>query len=132
MHQIQVSNDATLNNSNVITDKNFKVLSRGSNYIIESARSVCDLYGFEEFSTPIMEFSEVFDRSLGNSSDIITKETYNFYDKNGESVTLRPEGTAAIARAFLSNSFFLTFNGGKIRITFSAALIVNNFLSISF
>ena len=75
------------------------------NYIIESARSVCDLYGFEEFSTPIMEFSEVFDRSLGNSSDIITKETYNFYDKNGESVTLRPEGTAAIARAFLSNSF---------------------------
>ena len=75
------------------------------NYILECARKIFDLYGFEEFLTPIIEFSEVFNRSLGNTSDIITKETYNFNDKNGESITLRPEGTAAIARAFLSNSF---------------------------
>ncbi|MFN7453338.1 MAG: histidine--tRNA ligase [Pseudobdellovibrionaceae bacterium] len=60
-------------------------------------------YGFEPISTPIFEFSEVFHRTLGESSDVVSKETYTFTDRGGESLTLRPEGTAGVARAFISN-----------------------------
>ncbi len=60
-------------------------------------------YGFEEIKTPIFENSEIFHRSLGDSSDIVSKETYTFIDRGGDSITLRPEGTAGIARAFISN-----------------------------
>lgn len=60
-------------------------------------------YGFEEISTPIFEFSDVFHRTLGESSDMVSKETYTFLDRGGDSLTLRPEGTAGIARAFISN-----------------------------
>jgi len=59
-------------------------------------------YGFREIATPIFEFTEVFARTLGETSDIVTKEMYTFETKGGESVTLRPEGTAGIARAFIS------------------------------
>ena len=62
-----------------------------------------EAYGFGEFAPPIFEFSEVFHRTLGDASDIVTKETYTFEDRGGESITLRPEFTAAIARAFISN-----------------------------
>lgn len=60
-------------------------------------------YGFGEFEPPMFEFSDVFHRTLGDASDIVTKETYTFEDRGGESITLRPEFTAAIARAFVSN-----------------------------
>lgn len=60
-------------------------------------------YGFGECETPMVEFSDVFHRTLGDSSDIVTKETYTFEDRGGESITLRPEFTAAMARAFISN-----------------------------
>jgi len=69
--------------------------------VIETARDVCEKYGFFEMSTPIFEFTKVF-TPVGESSDIISKETYTFEDRNGESLTLRPEGTAAIARAVVS------------------------------
>ena len=59
-------------------------------------------YGFVEIATPIFEFTEVFARTLGDTSDIVTKEMYTFETKGGESVTLRPEGTAGVARAFIS------------------------------
>ena len=67
------------------------------------ALGVADRYGFGEISTPIFEFTEVFSRTLGDSSDIVTKEMYTFQDKGSDSITLRPEGTAGIARAFISN-----------------------------
>ena len=60
-------------------------------------------YGFEEIITPVFESTDVFARTLGDTSDIVTKEMYTFEDKGGESITLRPEGTAGIARAFISN-----------------------------
>ena len=60
-------------------------------------------YGFEEIITPVFESTDVFARPLGDTSDIVTKEMYTFEDKGGESITLRPEGTAGIARAFISN-----------------------------
>lgn len=67
------------------------------------ARKTSELYGFDEVATPIFEFTEVFARTLGGTSDIVTKEMYTFETKGGESVTLRPEGTAGVARAFISN-----------------------------
>ena len=66
------------------------------------ARHTASLYGFQEIQTPIIESSAVFKRSLGTSSDIVTKEMYCFQDLGGDELVLRPEGTAGIARAFIS------------------------------
>lgn len=71
-------------------------------YIVDTARKLATNYGFDEISTPIFEFSQVFKRTLGEESDIVNKEMYTFEDRGGESITLRPEGTAPIARAFIS------------------------------
>jgi histidyl-tRNA synthetase len=78
-------------------------LCRGFRLIDETALHTAELYGYEEFDTPIFEFSEVFHRTLGETSDVVSKETYTFTDRGEESLTLRPEGTAGIARAFISN-----------------------------
>jgi histidyl-tRNA synthetase len=59
-------------------------------------------FGYGEIQTPIFEMSEVFHRTLGETSDMVHKETYTFLDRGGDSITLRPEGTAGIARAFIS------------------------------
>lgn len=61
-------------------------------------------YGFQQWATPIFEDTHVFARSLGETSDVVSKEMYTFEDRGGESVTLRPEGTAGVARALVSNS----------------------------
>ena len=71
--------------------------------VMDTARDVAAAYGFNEMATPIFEFSEVFSRPLGDSSDVVTKETYNFTDRGGENLTLRPENTAAVVRAMISN-----------------------------
>ena len=75
---------------------------RRHRHICETGRRVAELYGCQEFATPIFEFSEVFTHTLGASSDIITKEMYSFVDRNGDELTLRPEGTAGIVRALVS------------------------------
>lgn len=71
--------------------------------VVATGSAVVEKYGFEEIETPIFEFTEVFARNLGDTSDIVTKEMYCFEDKGGESLTLRPEGTAGVVRAFVSN-----------------------------
>ncbi|KAI8050242.1 hypothetical protein BDF22DRAFT_143943 [Syncephalis plumigaleata] len=71
--------------------------------IIEQGRSIAESHGFSEVVTPILEHAEVFERSLGTSSDVIGKELYKFTDKNGTALTLRPEGTAGIVRALISS-----------------------------
>lgn len=71
--------------------------------VIAIASEVVERYGYEEIETPVFEFTEVFARNLGDTSDIVTKEMYCFEDKGGESLTLRPEGTAGVVRAFVSN-----------------------------
>ena len=82
---------------------------------------VCTTYGYREISTPVFEFSEVFLRTLGDTSDVVTKETYTFEDRGGESITLRPEFTAAVVRAFISNGlqeklpFKVYYNGPAFR-----------------
>jgi histidyl-tRNA synthetase len=70
--------------------------------VIETARETAERYGYLEMATPIFEFTEVFKRTLGDTSDIVTKEMYTFEMKEGEQITLRPENTAGVARAFMS------------------------------
>ena len=71
--------------------------------VIETARAVSELYGFAEMATPIFEFTEIFARPIGEHTDIVAKEMYTFTDRGGEEVTLRPENTAGVVRAVLSN-----------------------------
>ena len=70
--------------------------------VVETARALAENYGYLEIATPVFEFTEVFRRTLGDTSDIVTKEMYSFSMKEGEEITLRPEATAGIARAFIS------------------------------
>jgi histidyl-tRNA synthetase len=76
---------------------------RRHHHVIDTARRVTSLYGFEEWATPIFEDTRVFARSLGDTSDVVTKEMYSFTDRGGDSVTLRPENTAGVCRALVSN-----------------------------
>ena len=71
-------------------------------HIMETARTLAARYGYGEIATPIFEFTEVFRRTLGETTDVVTKQMYTFDDRGGESLTLRPEGTAGIARALIS------------------------------
>ena len=71
-------------------------------HVERTAFEVAGRYGYSEIATPIFEFTEVFARTLGDTSDIVTKEMYTFEDKGRERITLRPEGTAGVARAFIS------------------------------
>ena len=71
--------------------------------VTDTARDVAALYGFDEIATPVFEFTDVFSRTLGDVSDIVTKEMYTFEDKGGDLITLRPENTASVMRAYLSN-----------------------------
>jgi histidyl-tRNA synthetase len=71
--------------------------------VSETARAAAELYGFAEMATPIFEFTEVFARPIGEHTDIVAKEMYTFSDRGGEEVTLRPENTAGVVRAVLSN-----------------------------
>ena len=89
--------------------------------IITKAEYMSALYGFKPMATPIFEFSSVFKKTLGESSDIVTKEMYTFNDKGNEEITLRPEGTAGIVRAIISNGlahempFKAFYNGPMFR-----------------
>ncbi len=71
--------------------------------VVDTARHVASLYGFDEWATPIFEDTRVFARTLGDTSDVVTKEMYSFDDRGGDSITLRPEGTAGICRALVTN-----------------------------
>src|SRR6187455_109557 len=68
------------------------------------AREVAGLYHFSEIRTPIFEHSELFHRGVGETSDIVHKETYTFDDRGGRSITLRPEQTAGVVRAAIENN----------------------------
>ncbi len=77
-------------------------------HVVETARRIAALYGFAEWQTPIFEDTKVFSRTLGETSDVVTKEMYTFEDRGGESVTLRPEGTAGVCRALITNGLTQT------------------------
>ena len=72
-------------------------------HVVDTARRVAATYGFDEWSTPIFEETAVFARGLGDTSDVVMKEMYSFTDRGGESLTLRPEATAGVCRALVTN-----------------------------
>lgn len=74
-------------------------------HVVETFHRVRGLYGFKSVHTPVFEFTEVFARSIGETTDVVSKEMYSFEDRGGESLTLRPEFTAGIARAYISNGW---------------------------
>jgi histidyl-tRNA synthetase len=73
--------------------------------VVAAFDRVRKLYGFRSVHVPMFEFTEVFARSIGETTDVVSKEMYSFEDRGGESITLRPEFTAGIARAYLSNGW---------------------------
>ncbi len=71
--------------------------------VVETSREIAERYGYLLMATPVLEFTEVFKRTIGEATDIVTKEMYSFALGEGESITLRPENTAGVARAYISN-----------------------------
>ncbi len=78
--------------------------SRLYNYLEQTARSTFELYGFTELKTPIMEFTELFSRSIGTETDVVQKEMYSILDSKGRSMSLRPEATAGVMRAYVEHN----------------------------
>lgn len=74
--------------------------------IEQVAHNVCKNFGFKEIRTPVFEDTSLFQRGVGDTTDVVQKEMYTFEDKGGRSITLRPEGTASLARSFIENSLF--------------------------
>ncbi len=73
-------------------------------FVEQSAKEVFSLYGFKEIRTPILEFTELFIRGIGETTDIVEKEMYTFSDRAGRSLTMRPEGTASVVRAYIQHN----------------------------
>lgn len=72
-------------------------------HIENTAREVARVFGYKEVRTPVFEYTELFRRGVGETTDVVNKEMYTFEDKGGRSVTLKPEGTAGVARMFIEN-----------------------------
>src|SRR5690625_4128474 len=92
-------------------------------YVEDKFKQICDRFHFKEIRTPIFEHTEVFQRGVGETTDIVQKEMYTFDDRANRSVTLRPEGTAGVARAYIQNKLYglpnqpvkLYYNGPMFR-----------------
>ncbi len=83
-------------------------------YIEQVMRDLCKDYGYEEIRTPIFEDTELFQRGVGDTTDIVQKEMYTFDDAGGRSITLRPENTAAAARAYIEDKLFANTQPTKL------------------
>ncbi|MGE8206127.1 histidine--tRNA ligase [Heyndrickxia sp. NPDC080065] len=92
-------------------------------FIEETAKKICRNYQYKEIRTPIFEHTELFQKGVGDTTDIVQKEMYTFDDRGGRNLTLRPEGTAAVVRSFTENKMFgyanqpvkLYYNGPMFR-----------------
>ncbi len=85
----------------------------------EQFRALCRLYGYSEVRTPVFETTDLFKRSVGEGTDIVSKEMYTFETKGGDSLTLRPESTAAVLRAYVENSLYA--RGGVTKLYYCAS-----------
>lgn len=75
-------------------------------YLEEKFKNICDAYGYKEIRVPTFEHTELFERGVGDTTDVVEKQMYTFLDKGERSITLRPEGTASVARCYLQNNLF--------------------------
>lgn len=83
-------------------------------YIEDEVRKICSEFNFKEIRTPVFEHTELFERGVGDTTDVVEKEMYTFNDKGGRSITLRPEGTASTARSYIENGLFNTPQPSKL------------------
>ncbi len=81
---------------------------RFRNAVLDNVMKLAESYGFENIQTPIFESTTLFKRSVGDETDIVSKEMYEFEDKKGRSMTLRPELTAPVVRSYIENKFYAT------------------------
>lgn len=75
-------------------------------YVEKKFREICALYGYEEIRTPVFEHTEVFARSVGDTTDVVQKEMYTFTDRGDRQLSLKPEGTAGVIRSFIENKMY--------------------------
>ena len=80
--------------------------SHENQYVEQTMLRIAERFGFREMRTPVFEHTELFQRGVGDTTDVVQKEMYTFDDKGGRSITLRPEGTAGAVRAFLEHGLF--------------------------
>ena len=83
-------------------------LSLKHDYVKKLFQEVCESYNYSYIETPLIEISELFHRGVGETTDIVTKETYDFLDRGNRANTIRPEGTAGVARAIIENKLYNT------------------------
>jgi len=83
-------------------------------YVESTVRHICDLYGYKEIRTPTFEHTELLQRGVGETTDIVQKEMYTFEDRSGRSITLKPEGTSPAVRAFIEHGLFNEALPGKL------------------
>ena len=83
-------------------------------YVENKIRTICQNYGYEEIRTPVFEHTELFQRGIGEGTDVVDKEMYTFTDRGGRSITLRPENTASVVRAYLQNKLYAAGNLVKL------------------
>ncbi len=86
----------------------------GWQYVEDEVRKICAAYGYEEIRTPIFEHTELFQRGIGETTDVVSKEMYTFTDRGNRSITLRPENTASAVRAYLQNKLYAAGNLVKL------------------
>ncbi len=94
------------------TQEFFGVQSKKLRLIEANIKKTAESFGFQEMKTPIIEHTKVFTRSVGDESDIVSKEMYTFEDRGHRSITLRPEGTAPVVRSYIENKLY--GNGNSI------------------
>ena len=75
-------------------------------FLEEKFKNIAKLYGYKEIRVPTFEHTELFERGVGDTTDVVEKQMYTFLDKGGRSVTLRPEGTASVCRSYLENNLY--------------------------
>ena len=83
-------------------------------YVEQKVKNIFENNGFKEIRVPVFEYTELFQRGVGETTDVVQKEMYTFEDKGGRSITLRPEGTAGTIRAYLENGIFNTPSPTKL------------------
>ncbi|MBQ7630434.1 MAG: ATP phosphoribosyltransferase regulatory subunit, partial [Selenomonadaceae bacterium] len=86
----------------------------GWRYVENEFRKICAAYGYEEIRTPTFEHTELFQRGIGETTDVVEKEMYTFTDRGNRSITLRPENTASVVRAYLQNKLYADVNSVKL------------------
>src|SRR3970282_2660999 len=86
-------------------------------YIQQKARDILHTFGYTEIIIPVIEFTELFSRSIGETTDIVEKEMYTFDDRDGKKITLRPEGTASVVRAYIEHNIRETSPFSKLYYT---------------